>query len=109
MTTPVEAFNPPACFTVLADADTSVLSRVVEYFVVLDVLPDFVKLRRYTHGGVEISVKVRGLDEARLSLVANKLGQIVTVKQVLLEVFPVGGDIADYRERRLVSAEGSLC
>jgi hypothetical protein len=106
MTTP-ENFTPSACFTVVADADTAVLSRVVEYFVVLDILPDFVKLRRYAGGRVEISVKVRGLDEARLSLVAHKLRQIVAVNQVSLEVYAVGGDINDYRERRQMGERAS--
>lgn len=108
MTTPA-SFNPSASFTVVADSDPAVLSRVVEYFVVLDILPDLVKLRRYVNGLVEISVRVRGLDEARLSLVANKLRQIVTVHQVMLEIYAVGGDIADYRESRLAVGERPSC
>ena len=99
--------NSSACYTLLADADPSVLSRVVEHFVVLDILPDTLKLRRYIDGAVEISVKVRGLDEARLDLVARKLRQIVTVRQVGLEIFSVGGDIAEYRNLHRTAVEFS--
>lgn len=94
-----------ACFTIVADADSSVLSRVVEYFVILDILPDSVRSRRYIDGHLEISVKVRGMNEPRIDLVANKLRQIVTVHRVSVEIYAVGGDINDYREMQLAAAQ----
>jgi hypothetical protein len=98
MATPSENPSLSACFIVAAEAEPSVLSRVVEHFVVLNSLPDSVRLRRFSGGLLEITVKVRGLDEARSTLVAHKLRQIVTVRQVNLEIFTAGGDIHDYRE-----------
>ena len=93
------------CFVVTADAEPSVLSRVVEYFAVLNILPDTVRLRRYINGHLEITVKARGLDDARIDVVANKLRQIVTVRQVMVEVFAAGGDISNYRDRQQLAAQ----
>ena len=92
-------------FTVTAEAEPSVLSRVIEYFVVLNILPDSVRLRRYTDGHLEIVVKARGLDQERVEVIAHKLRQIVTVRQVFTEVFAVGGDINHYRERQQLAAQ----
>lgn len=94
-----------ACFTVVADADPSVLSRVVEYFVVLDITPDSVRSRRYVDGHLEITVKARGMNEPRIDLMANKLRQIVAVRHVSVEIYAVGGDINDYREMQLAAAQ----
>ncbi len=105
MTNPVENSSCSASFTVCADCDPSVLSRVIEYFVVLDVLPDYVRSKKYADGTLEVTVRVRGMDEDRMEIVAHKLRQIVTVHHVGLEIFAVGGDIRDYRDLKMVAAQ----
>lgn len=64
---------------VLAEADSGALMRTLERFQNLGVVPRRVITEFTTTDTMSIQVDVCGLDEARLSLIANKLGQVPCV------------------------------
>lgn len=102
MFTPV-ASNPSdyhsrtACFSVRTEADPSALSRLIEFFALLNVVPDSFRSRRFADGTMVVSLKVRGLSDDRVDVIANKLRSVVVVHSVATEIFAVGGDLEDYR------------
>lgn len=81
-------------FSVQACADPNALLRVVEFFSVNSILPDLVRSRRFKEGDVVIDVRVRGLDDQKVMVIANKLRSCVLVHGVTVEVLAVG----QYRE-----------
>ena len=64
---------------VLAEADSGALMRTLERFQNLGVVPRRVVTEFTTADTMSIQVDVCGLDEERLSLIANKLGQVPCV------------------------------
>ncbi len=85
-----------ACFSLRAEADPATLSRVIEYFAVLNVVPDSVKARRFNGGSMVIDLKVRGLSDDRIDIITHKLRSLVLVHGVTVEVFAAGCDLEDY-------------
>jgi hypothetical protein len=64
---------------VLAEADSGALMRTLERFQNLGVAPRRVIAEFTSADTMSIQVDVAGLDESRLSLIANKLGQVPCV------------------------------
>ena len=64
---------------VLAEADSGALLRTLERFQNLGIAPRRVIAEFTTADTMSIQVDVSGLDEARLSLIANKLGEVPCV------------------------------
>lgn len=64
---------------VLAEADSGALLRTLERFQNLGIAPRRVIAEFTTRDTMSIQVDISGLDEARLSLIANKLGQVPCV------------------------------
>jgi len=64
---------------VLAEADPGALMRTLERFQNLGIAPRRVVAEFTTADTMSIQVDVSGLDEAHLSLIANKLGQATNV------------------------------
>lgn len=91
-------------FSVQAAADPAALSRVIEYFALNTILPETVRCRRYVDGDLVIDVKVKGLDEQRVSILANKLRSCVLVFSVAVEWMAVGSDRRDQPLLRTVAA-----
>jgi hypothetical protein len=66
---------------VLAEADAGALMRVLERFQNLGVLPRRVIAEFTTTDSLCIQLDVAGLEEARLTLIAAKLGELPCVTQ----------------------------
>jgi len=66
---------------VVAEADAGVLMRVLERFQNLGVLPRRVIAEFTTTDALNIQLDVAGLEEARLSLIAAKVGELPCVTQ----------------------------
>lgn len=66
---------------VVAEADAGALMRVLERFQNLGVLPRRVIAEFTTTDSLSIQLDVAGLEEARLSLIAAKLGELPCVTQ----------------------------
>jgi hypothetical protein len=64
---------------VLAEADSGALIRTLERFQNLGVVPRRVITEFTTADTMSIQVDVCGVDEGRLSLIANKIGQVPCV------------------------------
>lgn len=64
---------------VLAEADSGALLRTLERFQNLGIAPRRVIAEFTSTETMSIQVDVAGLDEARLSLIANKLGEVPCV------------------------------
>jgi len=92
-----EAHSKTACFCVRTEADPSSLSRLIEFFALLNVVPDSFRSRRFADGSMVVNLKVRGLSDDRVAVIANKLRSTVVVHSVATEIFAVGGDLEDYR------------
>lgn len=88
-------------FTVSAAADPAALSRVVEFFALNDILPEVVRSRRFDGGLLTIDIKVRGLDDRRAGVIANKIRVSVLVFSVAVETIAIGADLADRHLRLL--------
>lgn len=71
-------------FSVRAASCPQVLSRLVEYFALRDLVPETVRLRRR---GDELTVSIEqgGLDEATAQVIAEKMRSLVMVMSVTLE------------------------
>lgn len=78
---------PPAAsrYHVRAVADPSVLSRVVEQFVLRDLIPDRVSCWRHAADELRIDLEVAGLAEREASHVARRLSAFPAVTGVLLQ------------------------
>ncbi|MSP49106.1 MAG: hypothetical protein EXQ95_07235 [Alphaproteobacteria bacterium] len=80
------AASPSYCYSVLARAEVSVMSRVLELFVKRGILP------RRCHGVVsgaahdelDIDLRVDGLDVETAEHIRRCLGQLVYVERVLM-------------------------
>ena len=66
---------------VVAEADAGALMRVLERFQNLGVLPRRVIAEFTTTDSLSIQLDVAGLEEARLTLIAAKLGEMPCVTQ----------------------------
>ena len=66
---------------VVAEADAGALMRVLERFQNLGVLPRRVIAEFTTTDSLTIQLDVAGLEEARLTLIAAKLGEMPCVTQ----------------------------
>lgn len=102
----VTEFAPPlqagvACFCLRVEADPAALSRVIEHFALLNVVPDLVRARRCADGSMVVDIKVRGLCDDRVSVIAHKLRSVVVVHSVGVEVFAVGTDLESYQLAKL--------
>jgi hypothetical protein len=64
---------------VFAEADSGALMRTLERFQNLGVAPRRVIAEFTSADTMSIQVDIAGLDETRLSLIANKLGQVPCV------------------------------
>lgn len=71
-------------FTVTAYLEPSVLSRVVELFVLRDLIPHDVRCRTVGDDELRVDVAVCGLAQAKAEHVAARLRQFPTVLNVLL-------------------------
>jgi len=72
-------------YHVRAVADPSVLSRVVEQFVLRDLIPDRVSCRRHGADELRIDLEVAGLAEHEAGHVARRLSAFPSVTGVLLQ------------------------
>lgn len=72
-------------YYVSAVADPSVLSRVVELFVLRDLIPSRVSCRRHAGDELRIDLEVAGLAEHEAGHVARRLRGIPTVTGVMLQ------------------------
>ncbi len=95
--------NSTVHFTVQATADPATLSRVVEYFALNNILPETVRCRHFVNGNLVIDIRVKGLDDQRVSILANKLRSCVLVYGVGVEVLAVGTYLDEYRATRAVA------
>jgi hypothetical protein len=66
---------------VVAEADAGALMRVLERFQNMGVLPRRVIAEFTTTDSLSIQLDVAGMEEARLTLIANKLGEMPCVTQ----------------------------
>jgi hypothetical protein len=66
---------------VVAEADAGALMRVLERFQNLGVLPRRVVAEFTSSDFLSIQLDIAGLEEARLTLIAAKLGQLPCVSQ----------------------------
>jgi hypothetical protein len=64
---------------VTAEADAGSLSRVLGYFQNINVIPRRILAEFATTGAMHVEVDISGLSEARLSLIAAKISQSVSV------------------------------
>ncbi len=78
-----EPATRPHHFTVRAEREPSVLSRVVELFVLRDLIPSRVVCEADANG-IRLEVVVDGLDEVQANHVAQRIRQFPTVESVLL-------------------------
>jgi len=67
------------CLRVSADADPGALSRVLNSFQTLNVVPRRVVAELGTSGTLYIRIDVTGLTEGHLTLIAAKIGQVPCV------------------------------
>ncbi|MEQ9641661.1 MAG: hypothetical protein RIM84_16680 [Alphaproteobacteria bacterium] len=84
---PLNAAPEPALahqFTVTAHLEPSVLSRVVELFVLRDLIPHDVRCRQVGNEALRIDVAVRGLAPDKAEHVAARIRQFPAVLSVLL-------------------------
>lgn len=86
-----------ACFHMRTEADPAALSRVIEHFALLNVVPDMVKARRFADNSMIVDIKVHGLTDERVEVIGHKLRAVVVVHSVTVDVFAVGCDLEDYR------------
>ena len=63
----------------VADADPTAISRVIECFQNLNIVPRRINPEFATNDLLHIEVDVFGLTEEQLSLVASKIGQGVSI------------------------------
>ncbi|EDP65460.1 hypothetical protein BAL199_12406 [alpha proteobacterium BAL199] len=81
----VETPSPVACFSIQADADPSVMPRVLELFAKRGMIP----LRWHADLGgrrrdeLTIDLQVDGLDRSKAEQIANAIRQMVAVVNVL--------------------------
>jgi hypothetical protein len=75
-----EPVTKALCLRVSADGDPGALARVLTCFQTLNVVPRRVIAEVGTTGALYIRVDVTGLTEARLSLIAAKIGQVPCVE-----------------------------
>jgi hypothetical protein len=67
------------CLRVVAEADPGVLSRVLGQFQNLNIVPLRVLAELSTSAVLHVRIDVFGLPEARLTLIAAKVGQLPAV------------------------------
>ena len=87
-------------FAIRADAEPSVLSRVIELFSILSVVPDAVQSRRAGENldELRIDVMVTGITVQRVQHLQLQMAQFPTVINVLVDKdVEVASDL-DYRE-----------
>ena len=65
---------------VVADADPAVLARVIERFTNLNILPVRVLAEWATAGTLHVDVRVAGVSETALDLIAAKLGSVPCIR-----------------------------
>jgi acetolactate synthase small subunit len=82
---PAETPSPVACFSIQADADPSVMPRVLELFAKRGMIP----LRWHADLGgrrrdeLTIDLQVDGVDRSKAEQIANAIRQMVAVVNVL--------------------------
>ncbi|MEQ8394041.1 hypothetical protein [Thalassobaculum sp.] len=82
---PAETQSPVACFSIQADADPSVMPRVLELFAKRGMIP----LRWHADLGgrrrdeLTIDLQVDGVDRSKAEQIANAIRQMVAVVNVL--------------------------
>ena len=85
------ALAPPVAlttqFTVLAEAEPSVLPRVLEPFALRNLVPLAVHCRR-ERSGMRIEVTIAGLEAQVVEHLTRRLGQLVPVETVLACLVP---------------------
>jgi len=64
---------------VFSEADPGVVSRVLGHLQNLNVIPHRITAEFATTGNVHVQIDVSGLSEARMTLIAAKIGQCVPV------------------------------
>ena len=87
-------------FAIRTDAEPSVLSRIIELFAILSVVPDTVQSRRCGehHDELRIDVTVSGLTLQRVQHLQLRMSQFPTVINVLVEKEVTVASDLDYRE-----------
>jgi acetolactate synthase small subunit len=81
---PTPAPEPAFRYTVTAHFEPSVLSRVVELFVLRDLIPYDLHCRQVGDDGLRIDLGVRGMTPEQADHVATRIRQFPTVLSVLL-------------------------
>lgn len=89
------SFPEVVCFSVAAVAEAGTLSRVIEYFALNDIVPDFVRARRYVTGKMIIDIRVAGLEAQRANIIAHKIRNCVLVHSVAMEAVSVAAQGRD--------------
>jgi len=75
--------QPTACFSVSADADPGVMSRVLEVFAKRGLVPTFWTSRVGAERDLTIDIQMRGMESDLADYVAQTLRQVVGVEVVL--------------------------
>jgi hypothetical protein len=86
------SFPEVVCYSVAAVAEPGTLSRVVEYFALNGIVPDFVRARRYITGRMIIDIRVAGLEAQRADVIAHKIRNCVLVHSVDMETISLAAE-----------------
>lgn len=74
------------CFSIAAEADPSVLPRILDMIAMFDLVPERCHVSRSDRGPerpLMIDLQIAGLDDALVHLIEKKLERMVLVTQVL--------------------------
>jgi len=83
---PRDTDSPTAQFHLQAVAETSVLPRILDAFAKLTIVPDAFTAERHGDDGMDVDIRVAGLDARQADQLAGRLRAIVYVDLVLVSV-----------------------
>ena len=85
-------------FAIRAAADPAALSRVIELFSILSLVPDTVQARRVGADELRIDVVAQGITQLKSQHLQLRIGQFPMVQSVLVEKDAEPAAELDYRE-----------
>ena len=91
---------PFAQFRIQAAAEPSVLPRILDVFAKVTIVPDTFASERRGADGMEIDIRVAGLDARQADQLASRMRAIVYVDQVLVSVESASEDQVAGQARR---------
>lgn len=69
-------------FTLLADADPGLLSRLLQPFAKRDLVPDHFECHRASDGSLRVDIAMEAMPAEMVHLVKGNLGQVVGVRSI---------------------------